>query len=265
MDTFEIHDPADEPQISLTEPVTDDLPEELLSQEEKDERAAAAEAEAKAEADRKAAETNAVIEKFSGILKVLEDAPAPRSAAPPPEQPQQPQPPTQAQIDEWNDKLRELSVTHPLEYQRLTQQMAEQRILSQAGPILESAGEGFIERFKSEKKGESRFFAQIEKLFEQEMSDLPPQALLQMNSQQRKAELTRRWKAAAGEFFENNAKPTQQLATTASRGTSVAPSAGSRNGRQKVLELTDGEKVALLRALGKEKAKAEIARIEYGL
>ena len=271
MSTFEIQDPADEQPISLADDPNDpgDLPEELLTAEEIQAREDEKKAEADAASAKKAAETEEVIGKFKGIFEALQEAPSPRRSEPQEVVPQLPPQPTKEQIDQWNDQLRELQVTDPLRYAAMMRegaiQEAERRILSQAGGVIDSAGEGFIERFKSEKKGESRFFAQIDKLFDKELADLPARSLLQMTTEQRKSELTRRWKAAAGEFFEANAKPTQQLATSASRGTSVAPSGGGRNTRQKVVELSDGEKIALLHGLGKEKAKAEIARIEYGL
>jgi len=269
MSAFEIQDPADEQPISLADPEEQDLPDELLSPEELAERQARLDADAKAAADKKAEETSSVIEKFSGILKVLEESPSPRHQAAPDPQQQQPQQPSQEQINEWNDKLRELQVTNPVQYAAMMREgaveEATRRIMGQAGGVIDSAGEGFIARFKSDKKGESRFFNQIEKLFDKEMADLPARNLLQMDTAQRKLELGRRWKAAAGEFFEANAKPTQTLSVSASRGTSVAPSNGGRTGREKVASLSDGEKIALLRALGKDKAKAEIARIEYGL
>ena len=268
MSTFEIHDPADEPQISLA-PEEDTLPDELLSPEELQARQAEIDAAKQAEADKKAADTNAVIDKFAGILKVIEDAPSPKREERHHETAPQPQQPSAQQIQEWDDKLRELQVTNPTQYAALMRegavQEAERRILGQAGGVIESSAKGFIRDFKADKKGDSRFYDQIVKKFDVEMQDLPSQAILQMNDEQREREFKRRWNSAAGEFFEANAKPTQTLATTASRGTSMAPSNGNRGGRQKVVELTDGEKIALLRALGKDKAKAEIARIEYGL
>lgn len=268
MSTFEIHDPADEPQISLA-PEEDTLPDELLSPEELQARQAEIDAAKQAEADKKAADTNAVMDKFAGILKVIEDSPSPRREEPRSETAPQPQQPSAQQIQEWDDKLRELQVTNPTQYAALMRegavQEAERRILGQAGGVIESSAKGFIRDFKADKKGDSRFYDQIVKKFDVEMQDLPSQAILQMNDEQREREFKRRWNSAAGEFFEANAKPTQTLATTASRGTSMAPSSGNRGGRQKVTELTDGEKIALLRALGKDKAKAEIARIEYGL
>ena len=268
MSTFEIHDPADEPQISLA-PEEDALPDELLSPEELQARQSEIDAAKQAEADKKAADTNAVIDKFAGILKVIEDSPSPKRETTPHETTPQPQQPTAQQIQEWDDKLRELQVTNPTQYAALMRegavQEAERRILGQAGGVIESSAKGFIRDFKADKKGDSRFYDQIVKKFDVEMQDLPSQAILQMNDEQREREFKRRWNSAAGEFFEANAKPTQTLATTASRGTSMAPSSGNRGNRQKVTELTDGEKIALLRALGKDKAKAEIARIEYGL
>ena len=268
MSTFEIHDPADEPQISLA-PEEDTLPDELLSPEELQARQAEIDAAKQAEADKKAADTNAVIDKFAGILKVIEDSPSPKRETTPHETTPQPQQPSAQQIQEWDDKLRELQVTNPTQYAALMRegavQEAERRILGQAGGVIESSAKGFIRDFKADKKGDSRFYDQIVKKFDVEMQDLPSQAILQMNDEQREREFKRRWNSAAGEFFEANAKPTQTLATTASRGTSMAPSNGNRGGRQKVVELTDGEKIALLRALGKDKAKAEIGRIEYGL
>ena len=268
MSTFEIHDPADEPQISLA-PEEDTLPDELLSPEELQARQSEIDAAKQAEADKKAADTNAVIDKFAGILKVIEDSPSPKREESRSETVVQPQQPTPQQIQEWDDKLRELQVTNPTQYAALMRegavQEAERRILGQAGGVIESSAKGFIRDFKADKKGDSRFYDQIVKKFDVEMQDLPSQAILQMNDEQREREFKRRWNSAAGEFFEANAKPTQTLATTASRGTSMAPSNGNRGGRQKVVELTDGEKIALLRALGKDKAKAEIARIEYGL
>lgn len=266
MTEFEIHDPADEPQISLA--TEEDLPEELQSPEDIAARAAQAEADKQAEADRKAEETNSVINKFAGILKVIEESPSPQRQAAP-EAPQLPPQPTEAQINEWNDKLRELQVTNPLQYATMMREgaveEAQRRILSQSGGIISSSAKGFVKDFKSEKKGSSPFYEQISKLFDAEVKDLPAQAILQMTDEQRDREFSRRWKAAAGEFYEEHAKPTQTLATTASRGTSMAPSSGTRNNRPKVVELSDGEKLSLLRALGKDKAKVEIAKIEYGL
>jgi hypothetical protein len=270
MSTFEIHDPADEPQISLApEDLADELPEELQSPEDIAARTAQAEADKQAEIDRKAEETNSVINKFAGILKVIEDSPSPQRQAAPEQAPQLPPQPTQEQINEWNDKLRELQVTNPLQYATMMREgaveEAQRRILSQSGGIISSSAKGFVKDFKSEKKGSSPFYDQIAKRFDVEVKDLPAQAILQMSDEQRDREFTRRWKAAAGDFYEENAKPTQTLATTASRGTSMAPSSGTRNNRPKVVELSDGEKLSLLRALGKDKAKVEIAKIEYGL
>lgn len=283
MTQFEIHDQeSDAIPASLADPVEDALPDELLSPEEIEARNTAASAAIEDEKRRKDEATAATIEKFAGILKVIEDSPSPQPRTPIQETVAQPQQPTAEQVKEWDDKLRELQVTNPTQYAALMRegavQEAERRILSQAGGVLESAGEGFIERFKSDKKGESPFYAQIEKIFATEMSDIPPQQLLQMSPDQRKTEMTRRWNAAAGIFFEKNAKPTQTLATTASRGTSMSPSSGNRGTRQKVTELSDGEKVALMRGFtggkkvgtpeydaAKKRALSELAKIEYGI
>jgi len=270
---YEIHDPADlgDPSISLTEDPNDpgDLPEELLTEEDKQARAAEEQARRDEAAAKKAQETEDVIGKFKGLLDVLQEAPARPAAAPAEAAPQLPPQPTQEQINEWNDKLREMQVTNPLQYAAMmregTVQEAMQRIISQSGGVIASSAKGFVREFKADKKGESRFYEQIVKKFDEEMSDLNPQAILQMSDEQRSREFSRRWNAAAGDFYEKNTKPVQTLATSASRGTSMAPSSGARNNRPRVVELTDGEKMALVRAMGKDKAKAEIARIEYGL
>jgi hypothetical protein len=258
-----------DPELQAADP--GDLPDELLTDEEKAERQRLVDEEAAAAKERKDAELQANLDKFKVFSETLADA-VTRQAAPPqpaPTVPQLPPQPTQEQIDKWNDQLRELQVTNPLQYAAMMREgaveEAQRRILAGAGGVLDGAAEGFVERFKSTKKGESQFFAQIEKLFDAEIADITPQQLLAMTPDQRKAEFGRRWKAAAGDYFERNAKPVQHLPTSGSSGgRSVAPSSGGRK-REKVQELTDGEKLALYRALGKEKALKEIASIEYGL
>lgn len=278
---FEIQEPDAQSSAQPIDPFeNEEVPESLLSEEERAERQRLLDEEKAATEARKAEETQALLDKFKGFVGVLEEAPA--RQAPAEAAPQLPPQPTQAQIDEWNDKLRELSVTNPLQYAAMLREgaieEAQRRIMGQAGGVIEGAAQGFIERFKSEKKGESRFFNQIEKLFDKEVSDIPAQAMLQMSAAQRKAEMTRRWKAAAGEFFESNAKPAQHLPTSGSSGgRSVAPSNGNRR-REKEVELTDGEKVALMRSFtmgktpgtpgydeAKKKALNEVAKIEYGM
>ena len=248
-----------------------EVPDELLTDEEKAERQRAADEAAEQAKVAREADLQANLDKFKVFSETLADA-VTRQANPPapaPTVPQLPPQPTKEQIEEWNDKLRELSVTNPLQYAAMLREgaveEAQRRILAGAGGVLDGAIEGFVERFKSGKKGESRFFEQIEKLFDAEISDISPQQMIAMSPEQRKAELSRRWKAAAGDYFEQNAKPVQHLPTSGSNGgRSVAPSAGGRR-REKVTELTDGEKVALVRALGKDKALKQIAEIEYGI
>ena len=277
---FEIQDPDQLPS-SVVDPEPEEVPESLLSEDEKAERQRLLDEEKAAAQARKEEETQALLDKFKGFVGVLEEAPARQAQAPVEAAPALPPQPTKEQIDEWNDKLRELSVTEPLRYAALIREgaieEAQRRIMGQAGGVIEGAAQGFIERFKTDKKGESRFFNQIEKLFDKEVSDIPAQAMLQMTPDQRKAELGRRWKAAAGEFFESNAKPVQHLPTSGSSGgRSIGPSSGNRR-PEKLGELEDGSKKAIMRAFtdgkkvgspeyenAKKRAVAEVARIEYG-
>ena len=189
----------------------------------------------------------------------------------PPQPPPQYQPPPQEQQQWTDEQLREANAKafaalaeNPLGVLAQLQQTAEQRaydrVVRDAAPILDSNGDRLVRDFKKDKKDEDPYYKMVVGEFENEMEDLPPGELIRMTPAQQRKELDRRYAAAQGRVLSQKVRPVRQGATSAGNGTTMT----HRNGTAKVVELTQSEKAALWRNLGKEGGDQAIKDIEEG-
>ena len=134
--------------------------------------------------------------------------------------------PLAALSPEQRQRMADLSLTDPIEFQRqvsaLQDQVNQRRLQQQALPMITTAANQIVEIYKMRKQRSDPYFNKIEPLFDKMMVGIDVTPLVNMSEATRNHELDLRWNAASSQILRDEvkrARPEPKLISNSGGGT----------------------------------------------
>jgi hypothetical protein len=259
-----------EPEAAPEPEVPDDIPEDLLTDEQRAARATRKQREDDEKQRSRQADNDqfvsALREVFSG-MRPQQQAPQAAPQAAPPQQ--GPPPITKERAAEITRKIleEEDGLYRALDWAaNVGAQRAVASIRSQAGGVMAASADSIVDRFASRKLAGGGMAKAIEPFFQKLVDEHDLSQIAALSREERDSQLENLWRMAAGDMVQEKGRLTGPKSPGIARGTS-AGGVRARATRQRMSEAEKKQVYAVFPNTkeGRERAQRQIAKIEWGV